>query len=88
MERREAPGGLRNLLRSALRSADLRAKLPGPKVLRGWGSRGARAPAKGPAPPGAPSRHALSAAAPFSVIGVAIDDALNEQDNPVHNKNK
>ena len=44
----------------ALRSAGLRAELPGPNLgggpsaLREWGSRGARARAKGPAPPGAP----------------------------------
>ncbi len=64
------PGGLRNLLRPALRSSGLHAELPGPKSLEGGGGPGARGPLRGArAPLGAPWRHALSAAAPCSVFG-------------------
>ncbi len=69
MERREAPRSVRSSAKPAVRLAGLRAEFPGPKVLRGGGVPGRGAFAKGPAPPGAPSRTALSAAAPCSVIG-------------------
>jgi len=47
----------------------LHAKLPGPKALEGGGGPGARGPLRGArAPLGAPSRHALSAAAPCAVL--------------------
>src|ERR1041385_1400111 len=64
------PGSLAiGSLRPALRSAGLHAELPGPKFWRGGGSRGARASCEeARAPLGAPSRHALSAAAPRAVI--------------------
>jgi len=62
----EAPGALRSAPRPALRSASLRAKLR--PTLEGGGVPSARALAKSPAPPDAPSAHALSAAAPCSVI--------------------
>src|ERR1043165_2534129 len=44
MERREAPRSLRGSVRPALRSAGLRAELPGPKSLEGGGGPGARGP--------------------------------------------
>src|ERR1051325_656017 len=64
------PGSLAiGSLRPALRSAGLHAELPGPKCWRGWGSRGARASCEeARAPLGAPSRTALSAAAPCAVV--------------------
>src|ERR1051326_3455420 len=64
------PGSLAiGSLRPALRSAGLHAELPGPKCWREWGSRDARASCEeARAPLGAPSRHALSAAAPCSVL--------------------
>src|ERR1051326_7400435 len=78
------PGSLAiGSLRPALRSAGLHAELPGPKFWRGWGSRDARASCEeARAPLGAPSRTALSAAAPCAVVGVAIDDALDPARRP------
>src|SRR4051812_46303039 len=71
------PGGVRDPLSRACETR-LHAKLPGPKGLEGGGGPGARGPLRGArAPLGAPSRHALSAAAPCFVSGVAIDDAFN-----------
>ena len=62
------PGGLRDLLGRVCETQP-HAKLPGPKSLEGGGGPGARGPLRGArAPLGAPSRHALSAAAPCAVI--------------------
>jgi hypothetical protein len=63
------PGGLRDLLGQVCETRP-HAKLPGPKGFEGGGGPGARGPLRGArAPLGAPSRHALSAAAPCSVFG-------------------
>src|SRR5581483_3428503 len=56
-----------------------RAKIPGPKYLRGWGSRGARALwRESPAPPGAPTRRSICGPPhPAPPSNAAIDDALD-----------
>lgn len=80
MERREAPRSGRGSVRPALRSANLRAEFPGPKVFEGSGGPGTRGPVRGarrlPAlHRGTHCRRPHLAPSP----GVAIDDALNEQ---------
>ena len=85
MERREAPRSGRGSVRPALRSANLRAELPGPKVFEGSGGPGARGPVRGarrlPALHRGP-RCRRPRPAPSSVV--AIDDVLNRarQDAP------
>ncbi len=69
MERREAPRRCCETSSAGRYETRPHAKLPGPKCFGGSGGPGARGPLRGArAPLGAPSRHALSAAAPRSVV--------------------
>src|ERR1041385_1828351 len=69
MERREAPGSRAiGSLRSALRSADLRAKLPGPKALRVVGVPGRAGPCEGPGASRRSNAMPLSGTAPCSLF--------------------
>src|SRR5207253_3194450 len=92
MERREAPAEAANLRQAGVACASLAPRFRDPSESEGWRGPGARGPLRGaPAPPGAPSRHALSAAAPCSVVGrrdrrrprrtKALDLALDESTN-------
>ena len=64
-----APGGAGEFARLPTGFAKAgHAKIPGPKALRGVGVPGRGARAKGPTPPGAPTRCQLSGTAPCSVF--------------------
>jgi hypothetical protein len=84
MERREAPRSLRGSVRSALRSASLRAKLPGPMAFEGQCFEGVGVPwHAGPCEgPGASWRsiRGTRCRRPHLALSsdVAIDDALEQ----------
>ena len=68
----------------ALRSAGFTRRASGTQVLGGWGSRGARALAKGPAPPGAPTRAIVGRRTWLRPSNAAIDGALSEPGDPAY----